>query len=85
METQTEVGLKSILEKYFQNIEELKRILPENQYRKSFAILTVQCLMEIYAGKGIKYTRMDLCKKTNLMLEKNGMEKYSYYFYRQFA
>ena len=77
---------KHILENYFQNIEELKRILPEkNEYRKSFAILTVRCLREIYQGKGIKYTRTDLMEKTNFMLEQNGMEKYSYFFYRQFA
>ena len=85
MEEENETGLKRILENYYENLEQLKDLLPEKEFRKAFAILTVRNLMEIYAGKGIKYTRMDLCKKTNLMLEQNGMEKYSYYFYRQFA
>lgn len=86
MEKENETGLKSILEKYYENIEQLKRILPEkNEYRKSFAILTVRCLMEIYNSKGVKHNRTDLMRKTNYLLELNDMDKYSYFFYRQFS
>ena len=85
MEEENETGLKSILEKYYENLENLEKILPEKEYRKSFAILTVRCLREIYDSRKIKYNRMDLMTRTNFMLEQNGMEKYSYFFYRQFA
>lgn len=85
METENETGLKSILNKYYESIEQLKKILPEKEYRKAFAILTVHLLIEIYEEKKIHYTRMDLMTKTNQILEQNGLEKYSYFFYRQFC
>ena len=85
LETQTEVGLKSILEKYYENLENLEKILPKKEFRKAFAILTVRNLMEIYNSKGIKYNRTDLMRKCNFLLEQNNLEKYSYFFYRQFA
>ena len=85
MEEENETGLKRILENYYENLEQLKDLLPEKEFRKAFAILTVRNLMEIYDSRKIKYNRQDLMEKTNFMLEQNGMEKYSYFFYRQFA
>ena len=45
----------------------------------------VGSIAEIYDSRKIKYNRMDLMTRTKFMLEQDGMEKYSYFFYRQFA
>ena len=70
---------------YYDNLNELKEVISENEYRLSFATITVYSVMNYYSKNNIKYTRQDLMQKVNRILVENNMEEFSYFFFRKFS
>lgn len=67
-----------------EKLQELKEFMSENEYRKSYTVITTNYVIDYYKQNNINYSRTKLMNKVNRILSENGIEEFSYFFFRKF-